>query len=261
VEHQLNLVTRQISRHNAVADSSTIEIWRVPLCVTAHEVAVAADTLTWGEVARAAHFCFQPDRERFVATRGALRHILSEYLREPADEVRLQVKSNGKPTVVAEDCDLRFNSSYRGDWALHAVTLNREVGIDIEHADPRFADVATISEQMFAPAEAAAITALHVSARVRGFFACWTRKEAFLKALGDGLSRPLNSFAIYSGDDEPRGIWDRGMYWSVQTFAPADGYIASVVFEGRGAKLRLRRWQWPGSDHCSAGSTDSEMAA
>ena len=215
-------------------------LWRLDLDAEPGE-ARAPDVLNEEERARAARFHFERDRRRFVAGRAALRRILGAYLdRAPADLV-FTLGRHGKPAL--ENLGLEFNLSHSGGCGLLAVTRGRRVGVDVEHVRADFAGE-DIARRFFAPAEVEALAASAPDQYATGFFRCWTRKEAYVKARGDGLSLALDRFevpldpaatrAVASCLDDPSECWR----WSLREVVPAPGYLGALVVEGDGWTLR-----------------------
>jgi 4'-phosphopantetheinyl transferase len=155
-------------------------------------------TLSSDELERARRFHFVRDRDRYVLRRGILRQILSYYLGCVPAAIDFSYQASGKPQLAHPaplSCDLRFNISHSGDAVLYAVTSRRDIGVDIELIRPEI-EWALVANCFFAPAEIAALQRLPVHLQSRGFFNCWVRKEAYLKARGEGLSIPLDSFEV-----------------------------------------------------------------
>jgi 4'-phosphopantetheinyl transferase len=179
------------------------------------------------ERARAARFHFDKHRHEFIAARGMLREILGEYLKVDPKSVYFSYNSYGKPAVDG----VYFNLSHSGGLALYAVSRTRELGVDVERIDPVFA-FEQIPEQFFSRVEVDALRALPESLQLQAFFNCWTRKEAYVKARGLGLSLELHSFDVSLAPGDPavflRGAGD----WSVEALTPAPGYVAAIVGEG-----------------------------
>jgi 4'-phosphopantetheinyl transferase len=207
------------------------------------------DTLTADERARAERFYFQKHRERFIAGRGLLRHILSRYLGKEPDQLRFCYNSYGKPALTEETGaeGLCFNLSHSHGIALYALTHGREIGIDIEYFRP---DVETekLAERFFSPREAAVLRALPEHLRKEGFFNCWTRKEAYIKAEGEGMSIPLSAFDVSLTPGEPAALLRTQKHpqetacWSLQALNPAPSYAAALAVKGHDWELKC--WQW-----------------
>lgn len=226
-----------------------VDVWRIDLAVPDGEQAARAALLPPEDAARAARFRFEGDRRCWVAARGALRAILAGYACVPAAALAFRLGPHGKPALdgPAAAGDLRFNISHSGDLALCAVARGREVGVDIERIRPDFA-TGEVARRFFAPAEVAALEALPAADRVEAFFACWTRKEAYIKARGIGIALGLDRFevaltpgqpaALLATHDEPGAVGR----WRLMALAPGAGYAGALVMEGPGA---ITCWQWP----------------
>ena len=177
--------------------SADVHVWLLDLGQPDHLIRRLWDTLDGEERARAARFVFSTDRARYTAAHGLVRHVLSGYLGISPAEVIFGYGRHGKPYLVMADAPavLRFNVSHSANLCLCAVTLDREVGVDIERIRVD-RDHRGIADRYFSPAERAALLALPAEQLVRAFYDCWTRKEAHLKATGDGLGVPLDSFDV-----------------------------------------------------------------
>lgn len=194
-------------------------------------------TLSPEERERAARFHFPLHRQHFIACRGMLREILSGYLEMAPAEVRFSYNSYGKPAT--EGSTVRFNVSHSGGWALFAVTEAREVGIDIERIDPRAAQD-QIPERFFSPWEVAQLRSLPATQQTDAFFRCWTRKEAYIKARGLGLSLPLNSFDVTLAPGEPAALLRGGGNYALEELPAPPGFAAAVAAEGSDWAVALR---------------------
>lgn len=169
---------------------------------------------------RAGRFRLARDRRRYVVARGLLRTLLAARLGTHPRSVELRCGAHGKPCLAPGSAgDLRFNVSHTGDFALFAFSRGREVGVDVEAVLP-MRDADAVARHFFSHSELRAYRALAPGAREAGFFTCWTRKEAYLKALGGGLQSPLSEF------DAPPG-------WSLSSFSPAPGHTAALAVEPR----------------------------
>jgi 4'-phosphopantetheinyl transferase len=230
--------------------SDEVHIWRAGLEQPASVVAEFRRLLAVDERQRADRFHFKRDRDHFIVARGLLRTLLGRYLNTPPERLRFTYSSFGKPSLH-EECagaeTLRFNISHSKDLALYAFTRGREIGVDIEHIR---ADVEGegIAERFFSPGEISVLRSLPADARARAFFDCWTRKEAYIKAHGEGLSLPLDGFDVSLAPGEPAALLStlhdpaQATRWSLRELSPADGYAAALAVEGHGWQLRC--WQW-----------------
>jgi 4'-phosphopantetheinyl transferase len=208
-----------------------IHAWFVSLDRSAYSDCDWDALLSPEEHQRAACFRFARDRDRFIVAHGILRRVLGSYLREPPT---LIYGTNGKPALACGS--LHFNLSHADDRALIAVSATVELGVDLERVrhEP---DAVRIAEYCFSPSERKALSLLPHTRRAEAFFKCWTRKEAFVKALGDGLSYPLTEFSVSLDEpaDESARILDLGgdkraaAQWSVHHLAPEPGFVAAIV--------------------------------
>ena len=216
---------------------SDVDVWCVWLDQLV-EITSASSVLSPDELRRASRFLYERDRIHFVRCRSALRCLLSRYLRIPAAEIRFDYQPDGKPELVAWKSPgaLRFNVSHSGALALIAVTTNHRIGVDIEkiRAD---VDTTTLADRFFSAREQAGLRALPDPLRVPAFFACWTRKESFLKGTGRGLSFPLEDFSVTTHPDfnpaleEIQGDTEAGKQWSLADLSVFDGYRATVAVD------------------------------
>jgi 4'-phosphopantetheinyl transferase len=197
-----------------------------------------AHALSAAERERAARFRFERHRAEYIHHHEALREILSGYTGAPPESVALACGEKGKP-ALDPPAAWRFNLSHSGPAALVAVAHEIEVGVDIERIRP-LAHAEAIAARFFAPAECAALRGLPPEQREAAFFACWTRKEALLKASGDGLSRPLSSFAV-PVDPAAAGPW-RVEGFTLTALPAPPGYAAALA--AAGSLPPLRRWRF-----------------
>jgi 4'-phosphopantetheinyl transferase len=194
-------------------------------CLALDEIVPGADAiLSAEEQARAARFRFARDRRRFANCRAQVRTILARYLSINPAQIEFRYNEFGKPAVDG----LYFNVSHSHDVAMMAVSQSREVGIDIERIDASFAND-NIPERFFSPREVAALRELPSTLQLDAFFRCWTRKEAYVKARGMGLSLALDSFDVTLAPGEPARFLRGADDWSVQSLSPIAGYAAAVV--------------------------------
>ena len=230
-----------------------VHVWRAALDQTPSQIDSVFRTLSADERARAERFCFPRDREHFIAARGALRAILGVYLNRAPECVSFSYNSHGKPALMLESGEepIRFNMSHSHGVALYAIACERKVGIDLECVRSNL-EVEQIAERFFSRGEIAALRALPVALRKYAFFLCWTRKEAYIKARGEGLSLPLDRFDVSLVPGEPAALLstrpdpDEALRWSLRelTLVPP-GYAGALAVEGDG--WSLASWEWPGS--------------
>jgi 4'-phosphopantetheinyl transferase len=186
---------------------------------------------------RAARFVFERDRRRFIASHSATRVVLGRQIGIAPASVRYAVAERGKPRVVDAPVDVRFNLSHSGERALLAVAIGREVGVDIE-ATRELSDLVSLAERVFSPSERERLLRSSNDQREEIFFRLWTRKESFIKALGDGMYFPLAEFEVSS---EPAGeqlllscaARPNAMgQWTTRAWPCEPGYVAAITVEG-----------------------------
>lgn len=235
---------------NLTLSSDEVHVLRASLDVPTSRVQSMQQTLSANELSRAGRFYFRKDRQRYIVTRGLLRTILSRYLDTEPNQLRFCYGDHGKPTLVATSGQraLSFNLSHSGGLALYAVTCGREIGIDLERVRVDF-DYEQIAARFFSPPENAVLGGLPSKIKPEAFFNCWTRKEAYIKARGEGLSLPLDQFDVSVAPAEPaallntRGDPHETFRWSLHELKPAPGHVAALAVEGHG--WQLASWQWP----------------
>lgn len=234
-----------------ILGSNEVHVWRASLDESPPQVECFRRNLAPDEQKRADRFYFQRDRRRFITAHGVLRDILGRYLNMAPRYLSFLYSSHGKPALAWESGGnaIRFNMSHSRGVALYAVTRDREVGIDLEFIR-RDLGADQIAERFFSRRETATLRALPTPLREYAFFLCWTRKEAYIKARGDGLSLPLDHFDVSLIPGEPAALLnthpdsDEALGWSLEDLQLASDYVAALALEGcRGS---LSCWQWPG---------------
>jgi 4'-phosphopantetheinyl transferase len=207
--------------------------------------AALAGSLSADERERGRRLRFDRDRRRFVAARGLLRGLLARHLGLEPGRLRFRYGATGKPFLAGADGP-RFNVSHSGGLALLAFAWGREVGVDVEQTRP-VPEAETIARRYFSAREAAELARLPGSEREAAFFRCWTRKEAFIKATGEGLSRPLDAFDVTLAPGEPARLLRVAgepeaacRYW-LEDLSPGRGYAAALAVEGGPARVVCRR--------------------
>ncbi len=233
---------------NPALPDDEVHIWRVVLNIPC-ELDVLAQVLSPDEHDRASRFVFSRDRQHYIVARYALRTILGRYLYIPAAQVEFTYNTNGKPFLATTlgGKTLSFNLSHSGELALVAVARRRAVGVDVERIR-ELRDYEGVARDTFSPAEYKAIQVLPAPMRLAAFFACWTRKEAYVKAIGGGLSHPMDQFEVSVLPGETCVTLrtplqcDEATHWTLRTLSPGDGYLGALAVEGGG--LQLRTWQY-----------------
>lgn len=226
--------------------NNAVSVWLVDLDET---TAADASLLSPDEMDRAARFRFAIDRKRFVTCRSVLRTLLARYLGIPGAAIRFEYLANGKPRIDRQQnpSPICFNLSHSAQLALIALANNREVGIDIELVlfD---VDALALAAKCFSSQEQAAISALSRELQTPAFFACWTRKEAFVKATGAGLAFPLHEFSVPTNpavsrqSEVVRAKEGTREQWTLQDLHVPTGYRAALVAEGPACQVDVYRW-------------------
>ena len=213
-----------------------VTIWYVPLDQPSDRLDEFAVLLSPDEDARAKRFRFEHDRRRFTVCRAVLRRLLARELTMDAREVNIVYGPHGKPSLGSDGGRaLCFNVSHSDGHALVALAPS-EVGVDIERIRP-VDDLGRLAETAFSLAERAELLALPEPQQLRGFFNCWTRKEAYIKASGEGLSRPLDEFDVSLVPGEPAHLLrvkdepGEPARWSLSSCEPVAGCVAAVCVE------------------------------
>ena len=214
-----------------------VHVWVADLGLAADDLSSLECVLAVDERERARRFRFPHDRRTYVAAHWLVRRVLSGYVDAAPDALRFAANPYGKPTLP-EYRDLRFNLSHSHDLVVVAVAKNREVGIDVERIRTELART-EIARRFFAPTEVAELDGLQGMDFVHAFFACWTRKEAYIKAVGLGLSLGLDTFAVSVAPNEPARLLSAEggpvevARWGLHSLEVAPGYAAALAIEGR----------------------------
>jgi 4'-phosphopantetheinyl transferase len=226
-----------------------VDIWRIQLEDPSLDPAALFENLSGTEQDRAQRFRFPVHRQRFIQAHAGLRNILARYLDLPARRLEFNHNAYGKPELTLEDGGdwLKFNLSHSHNLALVAVSVKRALGVDIEQIRTDLADE-KIAQRFFSSREVADLQSLPADQRSQAFFACWTRKEAFIKALGHGLSMPLDAFDVSLLPGEPARIIQtrpdpaQALQWNLHSLWPGVGYIGALVVEGIVEQIDC--WHW-----------------
>jgi 4'-phosphopantetheinyl transferase len=239
---------RPVSFHLA---SDEVHTWCASLDVPPETSARLYATLTRDERNRSSRFRFERDRQRFIVAHGVLRDVLGRCLQTTPREITFAYNAFGKPHLSPVfGSRLKFNLSHSAGLALIAITADSSVGVDLEciRAQCNYAEIA---RHFFSAVEIDQLDALPRHLYAEAFFNCWTKKEAYLKARGEGLAIPLNSFSVPLTTDPAHAPLDLyraphdivpARRCSLYTLQPAPGYIGALAIEGSG--WRLRQWQW-----------------
>jgi 4'-phosphopantetheinyl transferase len=234
-----------------------VHVWRVDLNAAAASPSQWEQVLSPEERERTARFRFEKDRLHFSAARSWLRMVLGRYLGSAPGTLRFRYAEKGKPSLdpSQEANRLTFNISHSGGVALFAFTRGREVGIDVEGIRRNF-DTEAIARRFFSAAEQARLSDLPADERPEAFFRCWTRKEAYIKAMGEGLSLPLHQFDVSIGVGDQNALLatrpDPGeaSLWSLSDLEAGRDFAAAIAVAGSGWKAQPPPGQM-GSHFCA----------
>ena len=223
-----------------------VHVWRVPLVQPPAAIAALAALLDGDEQGRAARFVFDRHRDAFRVARGALRTLAGHYLGAPPAQLGFGYRERGKPYLVAPPGDLAFNVSHSGDVALIGFARGREIGVDVERKKP-LSDLLALARTAFSAHEYAALCRLPAGDHDEAFFTCWSRKEAFIKATGEGVAQ-LAAFDVSLAPGEPARLLrvpdaPGAPAWTLHELPAIAGHAAALVVAGPAAAVAC--WDWP----------------
>ena len=218
-----------------------VDVWCVRIAASIATAATFETILARDEMARADCLRFKDLRRLFIVSRAVLRTLVGKYLGSAPEDIRFKYGASGRPSVAGE-VNLDFNVSHSGTLALFAFTLNGKVGVDVEQIRA-LGDIDDIAGRFFCAEEAAELKSVSSADRVRAFFSCWTRKEAYLKALGQGLGAPLDDFCVTLRPDAPA----RFLYianevshgWTLHNIEPAPHYAGALAYHDVPRQIRV----------------------
>ncbi len=229
-----------------ICQPHTLDIWHCDLALDAQRVRDCEQLLSADEIQRAERLVFAEKRQEFIVTRACLRQVLSSQLSCSAQELTFVKNSHGKPELSEEFAAsrLQFNLAHSHGRAILAVTTGATVGVDIEMLREG-TDYMAIARRFFSATEQQALQGLSGAAQSRAFFSCWTRKEAFVKALGNGIAYGLDKFSVPVSPETQSGAINctkSGRPWCFYDLPVDAGFYAAVVTED--AQTELRFWQF-----------------
>lgn len=200
--------------------------------------------LSSAEQERAERFRFRQDCDHFTVARGTLRVLLGKYLHTAPNVLEIAYGEHGKPHLITPETEIRFNLSHSHGRALIALAVGREVGVDIEYVRREVAEE-KVARRFFSPAEVAALEGLPPEERGAAFFRCWSRKEAYLKARGDGIYYGLHHFTVSLAPGAPAALVANFLHpeetsrWTLREVPVGPDFAACVAAEGADWKLRV----------------------
>jgi len=211
-----------------------VDIWKICLKASDSQLSDYWQILSTEEKDRALQFYFKKETNAFIVSRAMLKTLCANYLYLKPQEIQLSYGEFGKPYLKASNLD--FNISHSAGQALMAFTSGSEIGIDIEKLNPDI-EIEKLVKRFFSINEAKTVLALERSQRVTAFFKCWTRKEAFIKAVGKGLSFPLDQFDVTIHEEVKflsiNGDENLAEEWSLVSFAPEKNFTAAFSMKNK----------------------------
>ena len=225
-------------------------VWAASLHTAPTVLTSLARTLSEAEQERAARFKFEPGRKRFIAGRGLLRAILGRYLQTGPAELKFVYGPHGKPALSAEfaGAEIHFNLAHSDDLALIAVTRAGAVGVDVERIRP-VKDAEALVARFFSPRESGLFQRLAADEKPPAFLTLWTRKEALLKATGEGITRSLSLVEVSFLPGEAArllaiaGDAEKAAQWTLHDLSPMDGFVGAVAVHAQNINVRCWRWK------------------
>jgi 4'-phosphopantetheinyl transferase len=239
-----------LSPGKVVLPHHEVHVWMVSLDVPEPIRIGHFCNLSRDEKERAERFYFDRDRFRYIVARGVLRRLIGLYLDLNPANIQFIYSDYGKPFLDRKETALTFNVSHSGDLALLAFSYNRLIGVDVERIRP-LSDAKPIAERFFSPTEYNQFITVPEKLEVEAFFNCWTRKEAYIKAIGDGLSYPLDVFDVTLLPGEPakllhvEGSEAEAAKWTLHSLKPDADYLGAIIAEGNDWELACWRWHTP----------------
>jgi 4'-phosphopantetheinyl transferase len=228
-----------------------VHVWRVLLDQSQETIECLVRLLVADEQARAGRFRFAKDRNQYIIGRGLLRVLLGRYLVHEPQAIKFHYSSYGKPSLDDAQTGLQFNLSHSHQMALLAFTRDRDLGVDIEYMRPDV-EFEQLAQHFFSPSECAVLLGVAPALRKETFYNCWTRKEAYIKAHGKGLSMPLDQFDVTLRPGEPARLLQcrenpaEVARWELQALMPGEHYAAALAVEKTREQpaQRILCWDW-----------------
>jgi 4'-phosphopantetheinyl transferase len=219
-----------------------VRIWtaRIPETPLPPDHLLSAD-----ETAHAATLCSPEARRSYVVRRGLLRRVIALHLGADPARIQFRYERLGRPLLLSGPAGFSFSASHSGDLAVVAVSLVRAVGVDIERLGPQSEPLEDLAQQVLTQRELKALEALPADRRAHAFLACWTRKEAYVKGLGEGLGRRLQSIDVGVASRRTVPVLDGNQVarprstWETAGFSPGRGYVAAIAAEGTGWRFAV----------------------
>lgn len=249
LEEMHRSMIHRTSKHFPKLGADQVHVWRIPLNQNPARISELSKVLSLDERAHANRFHFEKDQIQFIEARAALRLLLGQYLCVHPAELTFSFGEQGKPALANGHSNngLRFNLSRRDKLALIAFTRGREIGVDVElvRVDLPLFEMAEVS---FSAGELKTLRSLPENLQAAGFYNCWTRKEAYIKARGEGFSSPLKQFDVSLAPGAAarllavRGDTSEVNRWTLHDLTVGSGYVAALAIEGPQANITCQHW-------------------
>ena len=240
----------------AVLGPEAVHLWCASLDLPKSRIDAFEETLSKAERNKAADLCSYALRRHFIASHGLLRSILARYVPAAPGEIELANDHYGKPRLKGVKHSLSFNMAHSGELAIYAVSERAEVGVDLERIRS-VEHVLMIAAQFFSPREQAELHTLSEEDQLYGFFDCWTRKEALIKALGGSIPQFKSGLGIPRNDGgQPTAPLELSHHWCLRSLSPAPGYIAAVAVDSPCPHFSYWRWTDPARSLFERGGSD-----
>lgn len=225
-------------------------MWIAPLTTSPENLCFLKSILAANELERGRRFRKSSDGERYIVARGSLRTLLGVYLASAPDRLKFKYDGLGKPSLLGQTSEavLNFNVSHSGNRALFGFARRRRIGVDLECGRPDV-DMLGLARRYFSPSEFLQFRGLPASAQCEAFYRAWTRKEAYLKACGEGLSFGPERVEVSFTPGAPAmirkvaGVRKVSEQWTLKHLAPAPGYVGAAAVEAGNIVFRCFRWE------------------
>ena len=229
--------------------SDALHVWRIHLDQSESVLSALEAHLSADEAQRANRFRRESDRARYIVAHGALRELLASYTKQTPHDISFGTTGNGKPFLVDErgEQPFQFSLSHSGEWAVVGLALSADLGIDIEQIDPNVKTDA-IAERFFSQSEFEALRNVPPGQRTIAFFSTWTRKEAYVKARGVGITDRLSRFSVSVNPEQIPILLTNSMdphsvlRWKIYDLDIAPGYAAAIAAKGATHMIRMMYW-------------------
>jgi 4'-phosphopantetheinyl transferase len=244
-----NLNPERLRHLDGILPDDEVHVWHVDLIAWEKQADSLFELLDSAERERAARFKFPAPRNQFLISRALLRRALGRYLRIEARDIHFRATANGKPEL-AESRDLHFNLSHTEGITVFAIARHRQVGIDVERIRED-TDAIELAERFFSHPEVQWLRSQPAAQHIPSFFTCWTGKEAYIKAQGEGLSLPLSSFGVLprlTGSELHLEVYadpEESQRWSMWRLELGPELRAALAVEGENCRVRVGQWLAP----------------